>query len=73
MMAFMGILGIPEIFIIILMTLPFLLTVWALIDVVRSSFKDDATKIIWALAILLLPFFGALLYFLIGRGQKSVA
>lgn len=41
----------------------------ALIDILRSDFKGN-NKIIWILVVLFVNFFGAILYFLIGRYQK---
>ena len=43
---------------------------WALIDCLQSSFKKDS-KLMWILLILCLPFLGAVLYFVIGRGRKA--
>lgn len=50
----------------------FLFPLIMLIDVVRSSFRDPNDKLIWVLIILFLPFFGALLYLIIGRNQRAV-
>lgn len=44
-------------------------TLLALIDILRSEFKGN-DKITWLLVVLLANFFGAVLYFLIGRQQK---
>ena len=46
-----------------------ILPVIALIDVLRSRFRENM-QIIWVLIILLLPLIGAILYFAIGREQK---
>lgn len=50
--------------------IPAILWLWALIDLLRSDFKDTTTKLIWVVIIVFLPVLGALLYLLIGRGQK---
>jgi hypothetical protein len=42
----------------------------ALISVLKNEFKGN-DKIIWVLLIIFLPFLGALLYFLVGRGRKK--
>ena len=42
----------------------------ALISVLKNDFKGN-DKIIWVLLIIFLPFLGALLYFLVGRGRKK--
>ena len=47
-------------------------TIIALIDIVRNEFSGN-NKIVWLLVVLLGNFFGALLYFIIGRKQKLSA
>ena len=47
----------------------FLLPLFALISALTSSFPGNE-KIMWVLIILLLPFLGSVLYFLIGTGQR---
>jgi hypothetical protein len=39
-----------------------MLVVWALISAIRNPFLADVPKVLWVLAILLLPVVGALLY-----------
>ena len=55
---------------IILIAVVFLLLfpLLALISVLKNQFQGN-DKIIWVLLIIFLPFLGALLYFLIGRGK----
>lgn len=45
-------------------------TIFALIDILRSEFTGN-NKIVWVLVVLLTNFLGAILYFFIGRQQKS--
>ena len=52
------------------LSIPAVLWLWALIDVLRNDFKDSVTKVIWLIAIIFVPFLGALLYLLIGRRQR---
>jgi hypothetical protein len=47
-----------------------ILWLYALVDALRSDFKDGFTKVLWALAVLFIPFFGWVLYLLIGRKQR---
>jgi len=47
----------------------FLLPLLALISALMSDFPGNE-KILWVLIILLLPFLGSVLYFLIGRNQR---
>ena len=49
----------------------FILWIWALIDILKSDFKDNINKIIWLLVVFVLNFLGVLLYYFIGREQKA--
>ncbi|MGE4546321.1 MAG: PLDc N-terminal domain-containing protein [Desulfurella sp.] len=42
----------------------------ALVDILKSEFKDGLTKVIWLILVIFLPFLGSILYFFIGRDQK---
>lgn len=57
------------ILILIVVFLGVLPTIIALVDILRSKFNGD-NKIVWLLVVLFTNFFGAILYFLIGRKQK---
>jgi hypothetical protein len=45
------------------------LWVIALIDILRSEFHGN-DKIVWVLVVIFFPFFGSILYFIIGRSRK---
>lgn len=47
-----------------------LLWIWALVDILKSRFQEDSTKILWCLLVVFLPFLGTILYFAIGRTQR---
>jgi len=47
------------------------LWIFAIIDVVRSEFKGENDRLIWLLLVILLPFLGTILYFTIGKDQKT--
>lgn len=67
-----SLIGLPggfELLLFVPVLLCLVLTIWALIDILRSNFRGN-DKIIWVLVVLFLQFFGAILYFLIGRRQK---
>jgi asparagine N-glycosylation enzyme membrane subunit Stt3 len=49
------------------------LMVIALVNVLKSEFKDSASKLIWVIVILFMPLIGSLLYFAIGRKQRVLA
>jgi len=47
-----------------------ILWVWALVDIINGRFREDSTRIIWILLVILMPFLGSILYYFIGREQK---
>jgi len=51
--------------------LVFVLDVVAIVSLLKSG-ADSATKILWLLLIVLLPFVGMVIYFLIGPGRRKV-
>ncbi len=53
-------------FFLFLFSLPYIL---ALIDILRSDFVGN-NKIVWLLAVIFVPFIGAVAYFSFGRQQK---
>ena len=69
-MTYLGIIGPWQILLILVFILLGIIpTIVALIDILKSKFKGN-DKILWILLVLFANFFGAVLYFLIGRGQK---
>ena len=50
-------------------TLVFLPMIIALVDILTSEFTES-NKIVWLLVVILVPFIGFILYFLIGTKQK---
>jgi len=42
----------------------------AIVDIVKSNFRNDNDKLIWILVVLFLNILGAILYFAIGSNQK---
>jgi len=48
----------------------FALWVWALVDIIRSDFKDIGIKIVWFLLVFFIPFLGFILYVILGRSTK---
>ena len=64
----MGSMGFIE-WIIVLVFL--VLSIVALIDILKSNFKESINKIAWVLIVILLPMVGTILYFAIGRHQKD--
>jgi hypothetical protein len=58
--------GILELLIILIFCVPWLI---AFIDILRNDFQGHA-KMIWLIAVILVPFLGAMAYFIMGRKQK---
>jgi len=47
------------------------LDVIAIVSVLKSG-ADSATKLLWIVLVILLPFLGMILYFLMGPGRRTV-
>ena len=48
----------------------FFILLAAFINVLKSDFTDSTTKLMWVLVILLVPFLGSIIYFMIGGRHK---
>jgi membrane associated rhomboid family serine protease len=44
-----------------------MLLLWAFIDIVKRTFKDNTEKALWILIILFIPFVGSVFYLIFGR------
>lgn len=62
-------LGILEPWPVRLFLIMIILTVVALIEILKSDFKDN-DKIIWVLVVLFFNFIGVIIYLAIGRNQR---
>lgn len=51
--------------------LPLILVIAALIDILRSNFRETNTKLIWVIIVIFVPVIGSLLYFILGGSQKT--
>lgn len=47
-----------------------ILVIWALVDLWKKPYPTEK-KLIWVLVILIIPYIGAILYFLIGRRSRN--
>jgi len=56
---------------ILLIALPSILWLYALADVIRNDFRLFSTKLVWAAVLCLFPPLGTVLYYLIGRNQRT--
>ena len=61
----------PELIILFIISIPFVLMVYALIDIVRSDFKDTTHKLLWILIVVLAPLIGSIVY-LLWRKSHSI-
>lgn len=52
--------------------LPTILWIIALVDILKNNFQKD-NKLIWIVVVVFLPILGAVLYFIIGRNQKTIS
>lgn len=62
--------GIQELIVLFLIAGFIILPIFAILDIMRSDFKESNNKIIWVLIVLLFPIFGSIIYFAIGASQK---
>jgi hypothetical protein len=51
--------------------LVFVLDIIAIVSILKSG-ADGGTKILWIVLVVLLPFLGMILYFLMGPGRRKV-
>lgn len=70
MYVFIGLGGQELLFLLLILSVLFLLPLIALVDVIRSNFRSSNDKLIWVLVVLFLNIIGAVLYLLIGRNQR---
>lgn len=72
MATILGIISPWEVILILLIAIPFflILPLIALINIIRSNFKEKNDKLIWVLIVLFLGIIGAILYFILGKKQK---
>lgn len=63
-----GALGPFELLIILL---PIVLWGYVVFDVLTSSFKESTDKVVWLLAVLLIPVLGVVLYYTLGRKRLA--
>lgn len=55
---------------VLLILLPIGIWLAALIDIIRSRFKNDTDRLLWIVVVTLAPFIGVLLYWILGKRYK---
>lgn len=56
-----------EIILLLFIGAPFLLTIYCVIDLIRSDFKDSSTKLLFLILVLLAPLIGSIVYLFLKR------
>ena len=69
---FFGAIGVWQLLLIGLVLCIFIFPIIALVSVLKNDFRGNE-KLIWTLIVLLLPFIGTILYFIIGRPKRIKA
>ena len=70
-MGMMGVIALSAVFFFWLLGIAaFVFWLWVLVDILRSEFTGS-NKVVWLIAVILLPLLGAALYWFIGREQKT--
>ena len=56
-----------------ILIIAFFVSLWvsAFIDILKNDFKKNY-KLIWIIVVVMIPIFGAILYFMLGRKQKII-
>jgi hypothetical protein len=60
--------GTQEMVLIIIICLA--LPLYCMFDILKSTFKETSTKLLWLLVVLIVPFVGSLLYLMVGKSDK---
>ena len=47
--------------------------IYTIVDIVKSNFQDETTKIIWLLVVVLIGILGSLIYWIFGRSGRVIA
>ena len=56
----------------ILMLLFFIFSLVAIISITSAKNTDGVHKLMWVIVVLFVPFFGSLLYFIMGRKRNNI-
>ena len=46
--------------------------IYTIVDIVKSNFQDETTKIIWLLVVVLTGVLGSLIYWIFGRSGRVI-
>ena len=45
--------------------------IWAIVDDIKSDFKDPTVKFVWIAVLIFIPFVGAIIYPFVGKSTKK--
>ena len=62
--------GFVWILVMLMWIVPLALWIWAILDIIKSEFRDQTMKIVWLLVVIFLSLLGMILYFAVGRGMR---
>lgn len=71
MSAILLFMGLGSLGALLFVALPLAITIWALIDAIKSDFKKDINKLVWIIVIICFPFVGGILYYFLAPSQKA--
>ncbi len=57
--------------ILFLLLLPVLAWIVALVDIIRSQFRNDTDRLLWIVVVTLAPVLGVIVYLVLGRRYKE--
>ena len=57
--------------ILLFLLLPVLAWIVALVDIIRSQFRNDTDRLLWIVVVTLAPVLGVLVYLILGRRYKE--
>lgn len=60
-------LGGGEVVLLLLVGAPFLLTIYCVVDLIRSDFKESNTKLLFLILVLIAPLIGSIVYLFLKR------
>lgn len=69
----MGKIGSTEIILLVFFIIPLIvLPLVAIVEILKSDFKDGSAKLLWFIVVFFVPLLGWILYFTMGRKQRDI-
>lgn len=67
LLEFLNLGGGAEVFLLLLIGSPFLLTIYCVFDLIRADFKESNTKLLFLILVLIAPLIGSNIYLFLKR------